>query len=87
MTVAAAMTPAWKPPPGAVVAVELHIDGEDHHERQDELGDDPQDDVEAHRRPLVLARRRGRRARFSSISTAMPAVKMTAVSPSVSKPR
>ena len=52
ITIPAVMTPAWKPPPGPIVAVELHIEREQQDERQDQLGADAQDEVEAHCDPL-----------------------------------
>ena len=80
----AAMTPAWKPPPGPVVAVELHVEREQQNERQDQLGADPQDEIVAHRDVSASSRRPRRRALRSSSMTPMPAVKITVVSPSVS---
>src|SRR5690606_32764314 len=70
-----------------VLAVHLHIEGEQQNERQDQLDDDPRDQIELHRPPSRFAGSLRRRRPSNSIMTPMPAVKTTVVSPSVSKPR
>ncbi len=80
----AVMTPAWKPPPGPVIAVELNVEREQQDERQDQLGADAQNEIETHRDVSASSRRPRRRALRSSSITPMPAVKITVVSPSVS---
>ena len=50
----AVMTPAWKPPPGPIVAMELDVKREHQNERQDQLGADAKDEIEAHDEALLL---------------------------------
>ena len=66
-----------------IVAVELHIEGEQQNERQDELGADAKDEIEAHS-PLSLSCALAAASRADSSMTPIPAVKITVVSPSVS---
>ena len=66
-----------------VIAMELHIERKQQNERQDQLGADAQDEIEAHFRVSSPSRPLRRAPRNSSI-TPMPAVKITVVSPSVS---
>jgi hypothetical protein len=82
------MTPAWKPPPGPIVAVELDVEGEDEDVRREDLRGDPEDDGFI-RLPAGLLRRASlRRPQPSrtpvSKENADAAVKITAVSPIVS---
>jgi hypothetical protein len=65
---------------GAEVAVELHIQREQQDERDQQLGDDPQDQVTS---CLVLSCRAAGAAARRAMTPA-PAVKTTVVSPSVS---
>ena len=75
-----------------VVAVHLHVEGEQQDRRDQQLRDHAQDQMLRHARspvsssPFSPARRR-RVATPSISSTPMPAVKITVTSPSVSKPR
>ena len=64
---------------GTKVAVELHVQRKDEDERQEHLGDDPQDQIALHFGCSLRLRRRR-----SSATTPAPAVKTTVVSPSVS---
>ena len=78
--------PCLKPATRSEIAVELHVESEEKDEGDKHFGDNAQDDLIIHASlssPLSL----NRRARPIIISTPTPAVKMTAVSPSVSYPR
>ena len=68
----------------AEIAVELNVKREQQDERQDELGADAKDEVEAHDVSSSLPLRPLRRAPRRSSITPMPAVKITVVSPRVS---
>src|SRR5690606_10062439 len=70
-----------------IVAVKLHIEPEHQSEGQEQLGGYAQQQIALHgASPPSRALRLRRRPPISS-STPMPAVKITVVSPSVSKPR
>ena len=78
--------PGLKASPGAVVAVELDVEGKQQDERDKHLGDHPQDDVVAHSWALGvgLLDPVERKALPINNRRPTPAVKMTVVSPSVS---
>ena len=78
--------PRLEPATRPEIAVELHVEGEQQDEGDEHLGDDAQDDLIVHASSFASLSRK-RRARPINISTPTPAVKMTAVSPSVSYPR